>query len=153
MKNKILPIAITLIVILITSVLGSIFVYIGMPWYKALNIPSYWVPSILIPIVWTTIYLLFAIILSIMIENNLITFKTTILLILNALLNIVWCLTFFTLQNTLLGMVIIIANLILGIILIKHIFSINKIYGSILALYPYWLCIATCLNLAIWILN
>ena len=153
MKNKDLHITILIVSILLTAILGSIFVYIGMPWYLSLNIPSMWVPNILIPIVWTIIYILFAVIVSILLDKNMVNYKTTILLIINAVLNVIWCLIFFTLQNTLIGLIIIITNLIFGFLLIKNIISLKKLYGYILSIYPLWLCIATCLNLAIWILN
>ena len=153
MKNKFLPITITIVSILVTALLGSIFVYIGMPWYMTLSRPSAFVPNILIPIVWTVIYIMFAVILSVIIDTSLLDYKSVILLIANSLLNILWCLTFFTLQSTLVGLVVIHLNLVLGILLIKHLFTRNRLYSILLSIYPFWLCIATSLNLALWILN
>jgi len=47
----------------------------------------------------------------------------------------------------------IILNLIASILLIKEVFRTNKKWGYVLMVYPIWLSIATCLNLATWILN
>ena len=150
---KALKISITIISILIVAILGSIFVNIGMPYYMSLTTPTEWIPSILIPIVWSVIYITFAIILSIMIDKDNLDISTYILLILNGVFNVIWCLVFFTLQSTFVGIIIILLNLILAVILILKIYHINPIYSYILSIYPIWISIATTLNLALWILN
>ena len=76
-----------------------------------------------------------------------------ILLILNGILNILWCLLFFTLNQTFGGLVSIILLLIMAYILVINISKYNKFYGYFTALYPIWVSIATTLNIAIWILN
>ncbi|MBQ8430966.1 MAG: tryptophan-rich sensory protein [Clostridia bacterium] len=144
---------IIIVSIIVVAVLGSIFVNIGMDWYSTLNKPTQWVPDILIPIVWTIIYLAFAILLSIWIAKENISKTTIILLILNGIFNILWCLVFFTLKQTLGGNVIIIINLILSFLLINEIKKANKLFALILSIYPVWVCVATTLNNCIWILN
>ena len=153
MLNKNLKIIITIGSILIVAILGSIFVNIGMDWFNGLTKPSMWIPSFVIPIVWTIIYLSFTIILTKWINVKEIPPKTAILLALNGILNIIWCLLFFTLKQTFLGNITIIINCIFGYILIFNIYSQNNLYGKILIIYPIWLSIATSLNTAIWILN
>ena len=144
---------IIIVSIIVVAVLGSIFVNIGMDWYSTLNKPTQWVPDILIPIVWTIIYLAFAILLSIWIAKENISKTTIILLILNGIFNILWCLVFFTLKQTLGGNVTIIINLILSFLLINEIKKANKLFALILSIYPVWVCVATTLNNCIWILN
>ena len=142
-----------IIPIIVVAVLGSIFVNLGMNWFNALTKPSQWIPNIVIPIVWTIIYLAFAVILVLWQNKAKISIQTIVLLIVNGILNILWCLVFFTLNLTFIGNIAIILNLIAGFWLIISIFKTQKLYGYILTIYPVWLSIATTLNLALWILN
>ena len=79
--SKILKSVIILASIILVAVLGSIFVNLGMDWFNSLNKPSQWIPNILIPIVWTIIYLTFATILLIWNNKKEIPTSTNILLI------------------------------------------------------------------------
>ncbi len=152
-KNQITKVIISTVFILIVAILGSIFVNLGMDWFNDLNKPSQWIPNILIPIVWTVIYIAFAIINYLWIKKSDIPRNIVILMIINGILNVVWCLVFFTLHLTFIGNIFIILNLIAGILLVVNIFREEKLYGLILSIYPIWLSIATSLNLALWILN
>jgi len=152
-KNLIKKIIISTAFILIVAVLGSVFVNLGMDWFNTLNKPNQWISNIIIPIVWTIIYLAFAIINYLWIKKTTIPKHIVVLMIINGILNVLWCLIFFTLKQLLLGNILIILNLIAGIILVVSIFRSKKVYGYILSIYPIWLSIATTLNLALWILN
>ena len=139
--------------IVLVAVLGTIFTQIGMNWFDSLVKPSEWIPSFIIPIVWTIIYLAFAIILIKWQNKTPLTKENIILLVINGVLNVLWCLVFFTLQQLFLGNVIIIINAIFALRLIFEIAKQDAMYGLILSIYPIWLCIATSLNTALWILN
>lgn len=152
-KTQIRNIIITIVAIIVVAVLGSIFVNLGMDWFNSLEKPSQWIPNIVIPIVWTIIYITFGIILSIWIAKGEIPKSIYFLLILNGILNILWCLLFFTLKLTFVGNICIVLNLIAGIILVYTINRYKPLYSYILIIYPIWLSIATTLNLALWILN
>lgn len=152
-KNKFLYILISALSVIAVAGLGSLFVNLGMQWFNNLNKPSQWVPNFVIPIVWSVIYLITIVVLALWINYGKLPVKTMILFILNGVFNVLWCLLFFTCHLTLLGNITIILNLILSIILLLDIFSQNKFYGYLLTIYPIWLCIATSLNLAMWILN
>ena len=143
---------VTLPIILVAG-LGTLFVNIGMEWFNSLLKPTQWIPNFVIPIVWTIIYLAFAIILLVWLFRGRIPLPTIILLALNGIFNILWCLIFFTLKQTFLGNITIILNLILGVLLVVNIYRQKRVYGFILSIYPIWLSIATTLNLAMWILN
>ena len=153
MRNKTLHIILIWVSIIIVAILGSIFVNLGMDWFNSLEKPSEWIPNIVIPIVWTIIYITFAIILSIWANKTKIPKSIIILLILNGILNILWCLLFFTLNLLFIGNIAIILNLIFGYKLLFDINRENPLYAWILSIYPTWLSIATTLNLALWILN
>ena len=133
--------------------LGTLFVNLGIDWFNALVKPSQWIPNWVIPVVWTIIYLAFLVILLIMQNRYKFSTLTKFLLIANGVLNVLWCLLFFTLNLTFLGNIAIIINLIAGFWLILDIAKYNKTFSYILAIYPVWLSIATTLNLAMWILN
>ena len=152
-KSQIKKIIVSIVVIIAVAALGSVFVNLGMDWFNALRKPTQWVPNIVIPIVWTVVYLTFGVINFIWFKNDDIPKSTVILMLINAFLNVLWCLTFFTLKQLLLGNIVIILNLIAGFALIVDILRYEKIYGYMLTIYPIWLSIATTLNLALWILN
>lgn len=150
MKKSII---ISIVSIIIVAALGTLFTQLGMSWFDGLNKPTEWIPSFIIPIVWTIIYLAFAIILSLWQNKRPLTKEMKTLLIINGVLNILWCLVFFTLNQLFLGNVIIIINALFAIRLMFEIAKEDAMYGLILSIYPIWLCVATSLNLALWILN
>ena len=139
--------------ILIIAVLGSIFVNLGIGWFNSLNKPTQWISNIVIPVVWTVIYLTFAVVLLIQTQHEMLPLSTKILLIVNGVLNILWCLVFFTFKQTFGGNLVIVLNLFFAICLLAEIFKLKRSYGLILSIYPIWLSFATTLNLTIWILN
>ena len=152
-KETFLKLLSVILPILVVAVLGSIFVNLGMGWFNSLNKPSQWIPNIIIPIVWTVVYLSFAVILTIWVYNDSVPTSTIVLLIVNGVLNVLWCLVFFTLKLTFVGNIVIVLNLIFGFYLLFNIKRFSNIFFNILSIYPIWLSIATTLNLAIWILN
>lgn len=152
-RNQIKKIIISFAVIISVAALGSVFVNLGMDWFNGLNKPTEWVPNIVIPIVWTVIYIAFAVVNFIWLKNGDIPTSTAVLMLINGALNVLWCLTFFSLKQLLIGNIVILLNLIAGFVLIVDIFKQKKLFGYILSVYPIWLSIATTLNLALWILN
>lgn len=142
-----------LLSVLLVALLGSIFVKVGMGWFNDLNKPDEWIPNIVIPIVWTVIYSLFIIYLWHLVRSGIENKKLNFLLVINGVANVLWCLVFFAFNSLLGGLIFIIINLIVSILLLKEICAKSGIYGYILLVYPIWLSVATCLNLASWILN
>ena len=152
-KENLIKIIFIIVSIVVVATLGSIFVNLGMDWYATLIKPSQWIPDILIPIMWTIIYIAFGVVLSIWVSKSNLMLSTLVLLIINGVLNVLWCLLFFTLNLTFVGNIAILLNLIFAVLLIVNIFKQNRIYAYILAIYPTWVIIATTLNTALWILN
>ena len=153
MKNKYFKIGLTIAGVLIVAVLGSIFVNLGSDWFASLATPSQWIPDIVIPIVWTIIYIAFAIVLTLWQLKSDLPKSVIIWLVINGVLNVLWCLFFFTLHLTFVGNITIVLNLIAGFVLFVQIDKYKPIYAYVTALYPIWLSLATTLNLALWILN
>lgn len=142
----------SIVMVVLVAVLGSIFVNLGMKWYDSVVKPTQWIPSFIIPIVWSIIYLLAILCIWVQISNSTNTILSTVLFVLNGVLNVLWCLVFFALHLTLAGEIVIITNLIFGWFLYEKIKGQN-LYANLLLIYPLWLSIATSLNTAIWILN
>ena len=153
MENKKINIAIAIISTVFVAGLGTLFVQLGSNWFDGLTKPAEWVPNIVIPIVWTVIYILAIIVLVLWINKGTINKNVVWLFIINGALNILWCLVFFTLNQLLLGLIVIIFNLLFAVKLLVSIFNDNNYYGWLLGIYPVWLMIATALNTAVWILN
>lgn len=150
MKRNII---ITIVSVVLVAILGTIFTQLGMEWFEGLDKPTEWIPSFIIPIVWTVIYLLFIYVLIKWQARTPISKENIILLFINGALNIVWCLVFFTLNQLFLGNVIIIINALFALRLYFEICKEDAMNGLIISIYPIWLCIATTLNIALWILN
>ncbi|MBR2467556.1 MAG: tryptophan-rich sensory protein [Clostridia bacterium] len=153
MKTKTSKIIISIISVLVVAGLGSLFVNLGMDWFNSLAKPSQWIYNFIIPIMWTIIYLATCVVLYLWISNGDISTKVAVLFVINGILNVLWCLIFFTMHLTFLGNVVIVANTIFAVVLLYQIFKYNEFYGYLLSIYPIWLCLATTLNLACWILN
>lgn len=152
-KNVIWAIVISIIAIVLVAGLGSLFVQLGNAWFDSLTKPSEWIPNFVIPVVWSVLYLTFAVILVLWIKKENLPRKVVWLLGINGVFNVLWCLVFFTLNQLFLGNIVLVFNLILAVKLILEIYKTQKIYSAILLIYPAWLCVASTLNLAVWILN
>ena len=139
--------------IIVVAGLGTLFVNIGMSWFDSLLKPAQWIPNFVIPIVWTVIYLTFAVLGVVTIVKKQIPRNIIVFLIINGALNVLWCLTFFTLKQLFIGNIVIIINLIFAFILLNEIKKYNKTFYWILLIYPIWISIATTLNTSLWILN
>jgi len=138
--------------VILVAVLGSVFVFLGRDWFPMLNKPDQWINSIIIPIVWTVIYSIASVVLFTWSETG-VPKNVTVLFIINGVLNVAWCLLFFTLRLTFVGLIAIILNLIAGCLLLAEIKRHEEKYFYALLIYPIWLSIATALNMALWILN
>ena len=142
-----------IISIIVVALLGTLFVNLGMEWYDTLARPSQFVPNFIIPIVWTIIYIIFAVVLCLLASVTVFSTKTKVLLIINGILNILWCLVFFTFGQTFGGLIFIVLLLISAFLLVNDLIEYGKWYTYLTAIYPIWVSIATGLNLSLWILN
>lgn len=152
MENKLKYQIWAVVGVVITAVLGSVFVNLGMGWFNGLIKPSQWIPNFVIPIVWTIIYLLVAIYMVLLSKSSKFYKDNIVLFVANGILNVLWCFVFFTLHHTFLGVVVIVINAVLGYMLYLKQEKDNWLAKALL-IYPIWLTIATLLNAAMWILN
>lgn len=91
----------TCIFVIIVALLGSIFVSLGKDWFASLLKPSQWLSDFVISLLWSVIYILFAVIISVLFKKELITKKIIVLAVLNGILNVLWCLVFFYFKSSL----------------------------------------------------
>ena len=140
-------------IVLLVAGLGTLFTQLGMPWFDSLTKPSEWVPDYIIPVVWTVIYLCVAVVLFLWAQNPGVPNQVVVLFVINGILNVLWCLLFFTLNSLILGIIAILLNLVFAIYLLMSVEKYRPIYARALLIYPVWLLIATSLNMAVWILN
>lgn len=140
-------------IVLVVAGLGTLFTQLGMPWFDALNKPTEWIPAYIIPIVWTIIYLCVAVVLFLWSQNPGVPNQVIVLFAINGILNVLWCLLFFTINSLILGVIAILFNLVFAIYLLMSIEKYRPLYARALLIYPVWLLIATSLNMAVWILN
>lgn len=149
MKNS-AKCVITALSIVAVAGIGSIFTSIGQEWYSPLEKPTQWPPSFIFPVVWSTIYLLAFIVLCRAISNDTATKSLFVRGVINGILNVLWCLVFFTLKLTFVGVVVIVFNAVASVVFVRQIEG--KIQYA-MWIYPLWVMLATMLNVAVWILN
>lgn len=153
MKKVLLYQILSTIGIVVVSLLGSVFVGLGMTWFNGLLKPTQWLPNFVIPVVWTIIYLLEIITLWILIGRKKMSKDLAVWFVINGILNVLWCLVFFALKLTFIGNVVIVLNLVAGFLLFVKLQKFNLLVSKLMLIYPLWLSIATTLNLALWVLN
>lgn len=152
-KTIIVNILIAVAAVGIVVLLSSIFTNRNTDWYNTLTHPSQWMPRVVFPIVWSLIYVVMAAIIFVLLQKNEMDKELIVLFSVNGILNILWCLVFFTLTSTLGGVVVLSTCFWAGIMLTMKLLKVNQKLGYFSVIYPYWLTLALFLNIASWILN
>jgi len=141
-----------LMIIYIVIVAGSLFTYpntnLDKEWYDSVK-PSITPPNWVFPIVWNILFFLIALSLYFSwINAGDIKIKKKIALVFgfNFLLNVLWSIFFFGMQNPLLAFYDLILLWISILIMIKSTWSINKKSSLLLLPYLIWVSFAGILN-------
>ena len=151
-KQKLLNLLWAFLSVAVVALIANLFSERNSEWYNNLAKASEWPPAFLFPIMWSIIYFLVGLSIYFMLNSGKMNKKMTILLVINGIVNILWCLLFFTLESTIGGLIMILFNLVASILLVREIDK-DKPLGYFLTIYPLWVSFATMLNLAVWILN
>ena len=152
-KKKIIEAAlISLLAVAIVAGAAMLFTDTKSTWYLSLEKPTLQPPAIVFPIVWSVLYLLYAASLTLASINNA-SKKTFVLFLLQGVLNITWCLFFFTFKLPIVALLIILLYLAVGYLTIKELYPHSKWGAFLLIPLMLWLTLATVLNYLIILLN
>ena len=152
-KSTLINVVIALLSVTVVGVVGRFLTDTNSAWFIALNKPTEFVPSIVFTIMWSLIYLCFAVVIFRLLQREQADPFTITLLILTGVFQWLWSLVYFRLHSLLLGLVMLIVLLALAITLLTRLFKKDKLYLCLLAIYPMWLTLATFINLSLWAIN
>lgn len=154
MKN-VIKLIISLLLPQLAGGIGAIFTTPNIStWYANVNKPSFNPPNYLFGPVWTTLFLMMGISLYLIWttkESN--NKKALTFFFLQLVLNTLWSILFFGLQNPLLAFLEIIILWVFILLTILNFYRLNKTAGLLLIPYILWVSFAGVLNFAIWQLN
>ena len=155
--NKWIKVVIAILICQVAGIVGSIFTTPSIAtWYVTLQKPSFSPPNWIFAPVWTTLFTLMGISLYLVwnrglknkgVRNSVLIFSAQLIL------NIVWSLLFFGLQNPFYALMEIIILWIAILITIIKFYRIDNRAGLLLLPYLLWVSIASVLNYYIFILN
>ena len=138
------------------GILGALTTSPNTQWFQSLNKPFFQPPNWLFGPVWTVLYILMSVSIWLISKQG---FKTKIakqalyLFITQLVLNSLWSLVYFGMQQILGAFVLIIFIWIFILLTIIWFSKINKVAGYLLLPYILWVSFATVLNAALWLLN
>ena len=122
--------------------------------FASLNQPPLSPPPILFPIVWTILYVLMGVASYLVCMSGVSAAPLSLrVYAVQLLFNVIWPLIFFNMRLYLFAFVWLIALLLLVIITTILFYSCKKLAGYLLLPYIAWLCFASYLTIAIYILN
>ena len=142
-----------ILVCLLAGIIGSLFTITGPnSWYTKLIKPSFNPPNWIFGPVWTILYILIGVSLYFAVKNK-VGSKAIKIFAVQLLLNLLWSVLFFGLNNTLLASIEVV--ILLGFILwtIIAFYEKSKVSSYLLIPYVLWSSFATILTIAIFILN
>ena len=145
-------ILISVLVTVVTAGLALLFTDTESAWYVSLEKPIFQPPGWVFGAVWGIVYTLFAVSLTFA-QLKKVPNKIYILYALQAVLNILWCLFFFTFHMPYSSLIIILAYLVVTYLTVRNVYSYSKIASFILIPQVIWLIVATVLNYSIIYLN
>ena len=147
----------SLLVCQLAGLIGSLFTMSKIPnWYMTLNKPELAPPNWIFGPVWTTLFVLMGIALYMVWKQG--TDKKDVKIALyifgtQLILNVLWSIIFFGLENPGSAFVEIISLWISILLSIIYFYRINKTAGYLLIPYIAWVSFASYLNFMIWGLN
>ncbi|MFC1768622.1 TspO/MBR family protein [Nanoarchaeota archaeon] len=151
--KKIVKLIVSLAVPFIASAIGGFFTASTVStWYVDLVKPSFNPPSWLFGPVWTILYMLMGISLYLVWIKK-VHVKAFVAFGVQMVLNALWSVLFFGLQNTFFAFIEIIFLWMAILVTIYFFYKINKISAYLLIPYILWVSFASVLNLSIYLLN
>ena len=157
MKNKkIFTYAVFIIICQLAGIIGSLFTTPAIRgWYTGIVKPSFNPPNWIFAPVWTTLFILMGIAVSMiwLSEKNDIRKKALVVFFVQLVLNTLWSIIFFGMENPMLAFIEIIVLWFAILYTIILFWKINKPAAILLIPYILWVSFASVLNLTIALLN
>ena len=152
--NKWIKLIVSILICQIAGIIGSIFTTPSITtWYADLQQPAFSPPNWVFGPVWITLYTLIGISLY-LVWNKKKNIKIPLtLFFIQLILNSIWSIIFFGLQNPFYALIEIIILWITILLTIINFYKVSKKAGLLLLPYIIWVSVATILNYYIWILN
>lgn len=143
-----------LLVCLAAGLLGSLATAPQIPtWYATLAKPSWNPPNWIFAPVWTTLYVLMGIAAWLVWRKRGFRGRTAVLFWSQLVLNALWSILFFGLENPGGAFVEVVLLWVLILATVRDFARVSKAGAALLAPYLAWVTFASALNLAIWRLN
>ena len=123
-------------------------------WYTTIRKPSWTPPNWIFGPVWSLLYILMGIALGLILNTrHPLKKKAVLIFIIQFILNLAWSFIFFYQQ--MIGLAVVDILFMLGSIILTIFYfnKINRVAASLLIPYLLWVCFASFLNLAIYLLN
>ena len=151
--NKWVKLIACILICQIAGIIGSIFTTPSIAtWYEQIQKPDIRPPNWAFGPVWITLYTLMGISLYWILDKKKIKIPL-ILFSIQLILNAIWSIIFFGLQNPFYAFIEIIILWIMILITIISFYKVSRKAGLILLPYIIWVTAAMILNYYIWILN
>ncbi len=148
---------VAVLICLLAGAVGSIFTAKSVStWYAGLNKPSFNPPSWVFGPVWTFLYILMGVSLYLVWSKGLGTGGVKAAMVIfgvQLLLNILWSLLFFGLQNPLLALIEIVLLWVMILVNILYFYKISPLSAYLLVPYILWVSFAAVLNFFLFRLN
>ena len=153
-NQKIFSLLTWLLICQVPAVIGGLAVSNGMAWYHTLNQPPLTPPDTLFGIMWCVLYILLGISAFMLLGNSWSGKQKLAALFLGQLvLNAMWTPVFFGMESLAGALLIVVAMLVQGVWLARVAWKENRIAVWLMMPYFAWLCFATYLTAAFWVLN
>ncbi|MGC1515638.1 MAG: TspO/MBR family protein [Maribacter sp.] len=157
MKRKLLYISIGIVVCCVIGFLSSVATQSSVnDWYVTLNKPSFNPPNWIFAPVWTMLYVLMGISVGLVWAKGFYHkwVKTALYHFgIQLLLNGLWSIVFFGLQQPFWALLVILSLLIVLVLTLKWFKVVSRLAAFLLLPYLFWVCFAAFLNYKIWELN
>ena len=143
--------------VLLVNVVGGVPGVLSSPdsaWFRALEKPAFYPPEIAFPVVWTALFTLMGVALWLVWRADASGRRLALgLFALQMVFNVAWTPAFFTLENPLLGLVVIVALWVLVVATIVAFDRVDRRAATLLVPYLVWVTFAAVLNFELWRLN
>lgn len=151
---KLKPLIVGILIPLAIGGLAALLTMGQMDIYQTLTTPPLSPPSILFPIVWGILYVLMGISsYFIYISDSSVKKSALTLYAVQLVVNFIWPILFFNLQNYLFSFIWLVLLWILVLLMIILFYKIKPLAGVLQIPYLVWITFAGYLNLAIYLLN